>query len=114
MDPANSWSRRAEPWNSSGPDTYVEYTTRSQKVRKAESASQGNVARNRYKGMDHREHLTILGHGGTTGHQKTSPAAKKVACSNSCHHSERIPSAKAAGRCHQRTQRAPTSQQKIE
>jgi hypothetical protein len=55
---------------------------RSQKVRNDESELQGDVARNRYKGMDHREPLLILSLGCTAGHQKRSSAAKKVACSN--------------------------------
>jgi hypothetical protein len=62
--------------------------------------SQGNVAQKRYRGMDHRGHLAILGHGCTTGHQNRSPAPKNDACSNSCHERERRARSNTSGICH--------------
>src|SRR5271154_3769033 len=79
---------------------YVEYTTRSQNIRKPESASQGKVAQKRYKGIIQRGAAATLGQGCTTGHQNASPAPKKQACSSSCTHCKCNASSNTAGICH--------------
>src|SRR5271170_4431511 len=88
---------------------YVEYTTRSQNTRKPESASQGKVAQKRYNGIIQRGAVATLGQGCTTGHQKTSPAPKKQACSSSCTHCKCNASSNTAGMCHMISASAATS-----
>jgi hypothetical protein len=46
--------------------------------------SQGNVARKRYKAMDHRVDLVALGEDCTMGHQNRSPATRKHTSSKIC------------------------------
>jgi hypothetical protein len=46
--------------------------------------SQGNVARKRYKAMDHRGDLVALGDDCTMGHQNNRPAARKDMSSKPC------------------------------
>src|ERR1700722_6290238 len=85
--------------------------TRSQNVRKAESASHGSVAAKRYKGMAHSGHLGVLGQGWTTGHQNIRPAPKKEACSNLCSQSSRDVTSNTAGICHPINASEATSKQ---
>src|ERR1700722_16231407 len=85
--------------------------TRSQNARNAESTSHGNVAQKRYKGMDHRGHLAVLGQGWTTGHQNRKPVPKKHACSNSCNQFHLNASANTEGTCHPIKAKVAASQQ---
>jgi hypothetical protein len=62
-----------------GSTRYWRYTTRSQKTRKAESASHGSVAAKRYSGTAARGSCGMADQGRTTGHQKRRPVTKKDA-----------------------------------
>src|SRR5262245_54690341 len=72
---------------------------RSEKTRKPERASQGSVARKRYRTVDHCGSYR-LGQGWMTGHQKRSPVPRKVACSTACKACECNARVKTAGTCH--------------
>jgi hypothetical protein len=85
------------------------YTTRPQKARNAERASQGNVARKRYRGAKPRANGGELAP--MIGHQKRSPPAKKLACWMACHAGELMPSSCAAGTCQATTTAVPAIQQ---
>src|SRR6202011_6291839 len=82
-----------------------------QKARNAERASHGKVARNRYRGTKPRGNALELGPAPITGHQKRSPAAKKLACWIACHQCELMPSSCAGGTCQATTPAVPATQQ---
>src|SRR2546427_1520563 len=98
--PANSWSWRGARLESRGAERYEGYTTRSQNTRNADSASHGNVAANRYTGINQGDALTTPSRHRTTGSQNKTPVAKKLAAWTSCHQRERTPSSNTAGTCH--------------
>src|SRR5262249_52067188 len=91
-------------------EKYRGYATRSENTRNPERKSHGNVARKRYRRIDHCGPVETLGQGRTTGHQKRNPAAKNDACSRECHVAECIPSVNSAGTCHPRSVSAETIQ----
>src|SRR5216684_1764137 len=82
---------------------------RPQKARNAERASQGKVARNRYRGAEERGKVAPRP-GLITGHQKRSPATKNVRCCTPCHGCDRMLSSSAGGTCNAMTTPVPTSQ----
>src|SRR5580658_10611876 len=84
---------------------------RPQNVRNADKASQGKVARKRYNGTPHADHVARLGQGWTTGHQNRMPAAKKHVYSTSCQRADLMPTSKSAGVCHASTVATPANQQ---
>src|SRR4030095_14464346 len=94
-------------------EKYTGYATRSENTRNPESRSQGNVARKRYKRVDHCGQAETLGQGRTTGHQKKNPAPKNDACATACHSSECIPNVNSAGTCHPRSVSAETVQHRV-
>src|SRR5215469_2639059 len=81
-------------------EKYTGYATRSENTRNPDRMSQGNVARKRYKSVDHCGAVATLGQAGITGNQKRNPAPKNDACSMECHASECIPNVNNAGTCH--------------
>src|SRR5262249_53317923 len=91
-------------------EKYKGYATRSENTRNPERRSHGNVARKRYKRVDHCGSVETPGQGRITGSQKRNPAPKNDACSTECHTSECIPSANSAGMCHPMSVRAETVQ----
>src|SRR5215475_15243053 len=91
-------------------EKYTEYATRSENIRNPERRSHGNVARKRYKRIDHCDQAETLGQGCTTGHQKRKPAPKNDACSTACHSSECIPNVNSDGTCQPRSVSAETIQ----
>src|SRR5580692_8658547 len=109
--PAHCWSSRAEKPNKRGEDRNTGYTTRSQKTRKPERISHGKVARNRYRSVDDSGHFEVLAEGRTTGHQNSSPEARKHDCSTECHTCDRRPNINTEGRCHTTNVLAPANQQ---
>src|SRR5260370_3704191 len=74
--------------------------------------SHGNVAKKRYKRVDHCGPVETLGHGRTTGHQKRNPATKNDACSTECPVSECIAMVNNSGTCHPMSVNAETVQHK--
>ena len=60
----------------------------------------GNVAANRYKGINQRGAFARLGGHLTTGAQNKTPVTKKLAAWTSCHQRDRTPSSNTAGTCH--------------
>jgi hypothetical protein len=62
--------------------------------------SQGNVAANRYRRIDHLGQTETLGHGRITGHQKRKAAVRKEICSVTCSTSDCKVILKTAGMCH--------------
>src|SRR5260370_38877477 len=92
-------SSSTEKPNSRGVEKYTGYATRSEKTRNPERTSQGRVARKRYKSIDHRGPVEVLGHGWITGHQNKSPVPKNITCSTECPISDRTPSANNVGTC---------------
>src|SRR5215467_1367687 len=89
---------------------YTGYATRSENTKNPDRMSQGNVARKRYKRVDHCAHVETLGQGRITGHQKRKPATKNETCSRACKTSECIPSVNSTGTCHPRSVKAETVQ----
>src|SRR5258705_13811810 len=73
--------------------------------------SHGNVARNRYKRINHSDEFDVVDGGRTTGHQKRSPVTKNDACSTPCHIPDCSPSIKTGGMCHMTSVPAAASQQ---
>src|ERR1051325_645704 len=83
-----------------GAETYEGETTRPQNTKNADSASHGNVAANKYKGISQRGTVVRLDGQRTTGAQNKIPVTKKLAAWTSCHHGDRTPNSNTAGTCH--------------
>src|SRR5260370_24395164 len=97
---AHCWSSRTEKPNSRGVEKYTGYATRSENARNPERMSHGRVARKRYKSIDHRGPVEVLGQGLMTGHQNKSPAPKNIASSRVCQGADWTHSVNSAGICH--------------
>src|SRR6266576_4058648 len=72
---------------------------RSEKIRKADKAVFCRSASKRYRIIVHRGHRSGLGHGCTTGHQKSIPVLRKQTCCTSCQNSKRSASSYRPGTC---------------
>src|SRR5260370_25465453 len=93
-------SSSTEKPNSRGVEKSPGYGTRTENARNPERMSHGRVARKRYKSIDHRGPVEVLGQGLMTGHQNKSPAPKNIASSSVCQVADWTPSVNSAGICH--------------